>query len=387
MKKFIYPLLILISVASGLLLGKYIYRTEGTNLKANELEATLHQVNTNITDSRENAITRAVREVSASVVGINVTEIREFRDPFSDFFGNDPFFRQFFGDRSYKQEVHGLGSGFIVSEDGYIITNDHVIGNATKVVVSLTNGEHLDAEIIGKDLASDIAVLKVNKNGLPYVRLGNSDQVIIGEWVIALGNPFGLFEVNQKPTVTVGVISATGMKLSAGGNRFYRNMIQTDAAINSGNSGGPLINGLGEVIGMNTLIYTGNTLSGGNIGLGFAIPINKVRNIFEELKANGKIDRNYDIGIRVQTVDANIAAYFKLKNVSGVIVVSVDKNSGGDKAGIQPEDVITELNGEKISNDYDFWGIISDLKKGDQLKMKILRKGSEIQKQFELKLK
>jgi serine protease Do len=387
MKKFIYPLLILISVASGLLLGKYIYTTEGTNLKAGELEATLHQVNTSITDSRENAITRAAREVSASVVGINVTEIREFRDPFSDFFGNDPFFRQFFGDRSYKQEVHGLGSGFIVSEDGYIITNDHVIGNATKVVVSLTNGEHLDAEIIGKDPASDIAVLKVNKNGLPYVRLGNSDQVIIGEWVIALGNPFGLFEVNQKPTVTVGVISATGMKLSAGGNRFYRNMIQTDAAINSGNSGGPLINGLGEVIGMNTLIYTGNTLSGGNIGLGFAIPINKVRKIFEELKSNGKIDRNYDIGLRVQTVDANIAAYFKLKNVSGVIVVSVDKNSGADKAGIQPEDVITELNGEKIANDYDFWGIISDLKKGDELKMKILRRGSEIQKQFELKLK
>src|SRR4030095_2657956 len=224
------------------------------------------------------------------------------------------------------------------SEDGYIVTNDHVVGNASKVVVSMTNGDHLDAEIVGKDSFTDVALLKVNKSGLPYVSLGNSDGVIIGEWVVALGNPFGLFEVNQKPTVTVGVVSSTGMKLEAGQNRFYRDMIQTDAAINSGNSGGALFNSMGEVIGMNTLIFTGNSYATGNIGLGFAIPINKVKNIIDQLRKNGKIDRNYNLGLRVQTVDANVAQYFKLKNVSGVIVVSVDKGGEAESAGFKSED-------------------------------------------------
>ena len=185
---------------------------------------------------------------------------------------------------------------------------------------------------------SPAVLLKVSKSGLPFVKLGNSDDIIIGEWVIALGNPFGLFEVNQKPTVTVGVISASGMKLNAGENRFYRNMIQTDAAINSGNSGGALFNSAGEVIGMNTLIYTGNSYASGNIGLGFAIPINKVRKIVDMLKKDGKIDRNYSIGVRVQTVDANIAQYFKLKNVHGVIVVNVENGGEFDKSAIKAED-------------------------------------------------
>ncbi|MCX7877951.1 MAG: trypsin-like peptidase domain-containing protein [Ignavibacteria bacterium] len=386
MKKIIYPLLLVAVLTSGIFLGKIIFKSDNVQLKADD-NLTRNESNQRITDSRENAITQTVKNASSSVVGINVTEIREYRDPFGDIFGNDPFFRQFFGDRSFKQEVHGLGSGFIVSEDGYIITNDHVIGNATKVVVSLTNGEHIDAEIIGKDPVSDIAVLKINRSGLPYVKFGNSDDVIIGEWVIALGNPFGLFEVNQKPTVTVGVISATNMKLSPVQNRFYRNMIQTDAAINSGNSGGPLLNSSGEVIGMNTLIYTGNTFASGNIGLGFAIPINKVRLIFEALKKDGRINRDFDIGLRVQTVDQNIAAYFKLKNVTGVIVVSVEKNSAADREGIQQEDIITALNGENISSDADFWGIIADMRKGDVLKMKILRKGETLEKAFNLELK
>lgn len=373
-------------LAVGFIFGKYIFSDKSSDLNATE-RSSRERVIQNITEGRDNAITKTVRDNSSAVVGINVTEIREYKDPFGDMFGNDPFFRQFFGDRSYKQEVHGLGSGYIISEDGYILTNDHVVGNASKVVVSMTNGDHLDAEIIGKDPFSDIAVLKINKSGLPYLRLGNSDDVMIGEWVVALGNPFGLFEVNQKPTVTVGVVSSTGMKLNSGENRFYRNMIQTDAAINSGNSGGPLVNSMGEVIGMNTLIYTGNSMAGGNIGLGFAIPINKVKKIADQIRKDGKIDRNYDIGLRVQTVDDNVAQYFKLKNVSGAIVVSVEKGSAAENEGIKSEDIILSLNGEKITSDADFWGIITDMNIGDKIKLKILRAGNEIEKEFELRTK
>ena len=369
----------------GFVFGHFVFK--GKDISSSIENVNRQQVTNDITASRQNAITETVSKVSSAVVGINVTEIREFKDPFGDMFGNDPFFRQFFGDRSYKQEVHGLGSGFIISDDGYIITNDHVVGGASKVVVSLTNGEHYDAEIIGHDAVSDIALLKIDKSNLPYIKLGNSDDIIIGEWIIALGNPFGLFEVNQKPTVTVGVISASGMKLQADQNRFYRNMIQTDAAINSGNSGGPLVNSVGEVIGMNTLIFTGNSYNTGNIGLGFAIPINKVKQITDQLKKDKTIDRNYWIGLRLQAIDNNIANYYKLTNTKGAIVVSVEKGSPADDAGIKQEDVITAVNGENINSDYDFWGIITDTKTGDKLKLKILRSGDEIEKEFELKTK
>lgn len=367
----------------GFVFGRYIFTNKSSNVEVN-LRDERGEANKNINVTRENAITETVKKVSSAVVGINVTEIREFRDPFNNFFGDDPFFKHFFGDRSFKQEVQGLGSGFIISDDGYILTNDHVVGNASKIVVSMTNGEHVDAEIVGKDSFSDITLLKINKSNLPFLKFGNSDDVIIGEWVVALGNPFGLFEVNQKPTVTVGVVSATGMKLSAGGNRFYRNMVQTDAPINSGNSGGPLVNSLGEVIGMNTLIFTGSQFSQGNIGLGFAIAINKVKRIVEELKKDGKINRNYWLGLRVQTIDKNIAQYFKLKNITGVIAVSVEKGSSGDKSGIKPEDVIVSLNGEKVSNEIDFWGIVAEHRIGDKLKLKLLRAGEEVEKEIEL---
>ncbi len=384
-KYLIFALFVVAVLLSGFIFGHYIIKNEPSDAGLTENKT---QVNRDIADSRENAITKTVSTVSSAIVGINVTEIREYKDPFGDFFGNDPFFNQFFGNRSFKQEVHGLGSGFIISDDGYIITNDHVVGNASKVVISMTNGEHHDAEIIGKDPVTDIALLKVSKSGLPFVSLGNSDDVIIGEWVIALGNPFGLFEVNQKPTVTVGVVSATGMRLNSGENRFYRNMIQTDAAINSGNSGGALFNSVGEVIGMNTLIYTGNSYATGNIGLGFAIPINKVKKIVELLKKNGSINRNYDVGLRVQTVDANIASYFKLeKGTKGVIAVNVEKGSECERAGFKPEDIILSLNGEIIASDSDFWGYIVDLNPGDKIKAKVLRNGSEKEIEFELKVR
>lgn len=323
--------------------------------------------------SRHNAITRAVAKVSPAVVGINVIAVKEirYRDPFSQFF-DDPFFKRFFGDRTFRQEVKGLGSGFIISPDGYIVTNDHVAGNATDITVTLMGGRQMKAKIVGTDPVSDICLLKVEGENLPYVTMGNSDDVIIGEWAIALGNPFGLFEINDKPTVTVGVISSTGMKLGQVENRFYRNMIETDAAINGGNSGGPLVNANGEVIGMNTLIYTAGQ-SNTFIGYGFAIPINKVKRIVAELKTRGKVSRNITAGFDWQTVDARIARYLGMQRAEGIIVSDITPNGPAEKAGLQIGDVILEANGEKVSSGNDILGMMIDMEPGDILKLTVYR--------------
>jgi serine protease Do len=339
--------------------------------------------NDKITNSRRNIITETVKNVSPSIVGINVIEIREYKDPFFSFF-DDPFFQNFFGNRgTYSQEVKGLGSGYIISSDGYIVTNDHVAGNASKITVTLTDGRSFDAKVIGSDNASDICLIKIDGEDLPYVSLGNSDDIIIGEWVIALGNPFGLFELNDKPTVTVGVVSATGMNLDAINNRYYLNMIQTDASINGGNSGGPLVNSEGEVIGMNTLIFTAGNNSG-NIGLGFAIPINKVKRIIEELKEKGSIDRNFEIGMRIQTIDEGIAKYYHLKNVKGVIVTKIYPNTPAEKGGIEVGDIIVEVEGFKINNENTIFSVFHEFRTGQTITVKIIRDEKELNKQMKL---
>ena len=341
------------------------------------------QNNDEITNSRSNIITETVKNVSPSIVGINVIEIREYKDPFFSFF-DDPFFQRFFGNRgTYNQEVKGLGSGYIISSDGYIVTNDHVAGNATKITVTLTDGRSFDAKIIGTDNASDICLLKIDGDDLPFVTLGNSDDIIIGEWVIALGNPFGLFELNDKPTVTVGVISATGMNLDAINDRFYLNMIQTDASINGGNSGGPLVNSLGEVIGMNTLIFTSGNNSG-SIGLGFAIPVNKIKRIIEELKEKGSIDRNFEIGMRIQTIDEGIASYYHLKSAKGVIVTKIYPNTPAEKGGIQVGDIIIEVEGFKINNENSIFSVFHEFRTGQTITVKIIRDEKELTKQMKL---
>jgi len=341
------------------------------------------QNNDEITNSRSNIITETVKNVSPSIVGINVIEIREYKDPFFSFF-DDPFFQRFFGNRgTYNQEVKGLGSGYIISSDGYIVTNDHVAGNATKITVTLTDGRSFDAKIIGTDNASDICLLKIDGDDLPFVTLGNSDDIIIGEWVIALGNPFGLFELNDKPTVTVGVVSATGMNLDAINDRFYLNMIQTDASINGGNSGGPLVNSLGEVIGMNTLIFTSGNNSG-SIGLGFAIPVNKIKRIIEELKEKGSIDRNFEIGMRIQTIDEGIASYYHLKSAKGVIVTKIYPNTPAEKGGIEVGDIIIEVEGFKINNENSIFSVFHEFRTGQTITVKIIRDEKELTKQMKL---
>jgi serine protease Do len=383
-------ILLVILTAALLVSITYIYTRDDEilTLSQNKTDANIRtayyqeisNANDDITKSRKNIITETVKKVSPAVVGINVIEIQQYRDPFGSFF-DDPFFRQFFGDRrSSSREVKELGSGYIISPDGYIVTNDHVAGNASRITVTLTDGISYDAKLIGSDPVSDIALLKIDGDNFPYVEPGNSDEIIIGEWAIALGNPFGLFEVNDKPTVTVGVISATGMNLEPINDRYYLNMIQTDAAINGGNSGGPLVNSLGEVIGMNTLIFTAG--SQGSIGLGFAIPINKVKSIIEELKDKGKIDRNFEIGMRIQSIDESIAKYYNLERTKGVIITKIYPGTPSDKAGLKVGDIILKIDEFQINNDNTIFGVFYEFRTGQEIDIAIFRDGEELHKKM-----
>ena len=384
--------IITVTVLIGIIIAGYFFLADSKQDFISENRALRQQqlitafkdnLNDDITNSRRNIITKTVELVSPAVVGINVIEIRQVRDPFSYFF-DDPFFRQFFGDRrTNSRRVQGLGSGFIISPDGYIITNDHVAGNATEITVTLTDGSHHQAKIIGTDPTSDICLIKIEGSNFPYIDLGDSEDIIIGEWVIALGNPFGLFDLNDKPTVTVGVISALGMNLEPINNRFYLNMIQTDAAINGGNSGGPLVNSLGEVIGMNTLIFTAGGAQG-NIGLGFAIPINKVRKIVSELKAKGSIDRDFQIGMRIQTIDEGIARYYNLSSSRGVIVTRITPGSPAEKSDIRVGDIITEVENYKINNENVLYGVFQEFRADQTITLRIVRDNKELTKRMKL---
>jgi serine protease Do len=333
----------------------------------------------NISNSRNTAITRTVAKVSPAVVGINVTEIRQYRDMLSA----DPFWRQWFGDRVYNQQIKSLGSGAIISPDGYILTNDHVAGNAVETIVTLTDGRQVNAKVVGSDPASDVCLLKIDEKNLPYIKFGNSDDIMPGEWVIALGNPFGLFDINDKPSVTVGVISATGMNLGTADNRYYVNMIQTDAAINSGNSGGPLVNAIGELIAMNTLIYTAGG-SSGNIGVGFAIPVNKVKKVVEELKSKGKVDHEFATGLSVLTVDENVAKTYKLKVTRGVIITQIQAKSPAQKAGLQVEDIIIGINDFRVNDESSIIGIMQEFRAGDEIFVRLLRNNETLVKKMKL---
>jgi len=317
-------------------------------------------VNNTITKSRENIITNTVKNVSPTIVGINVTETRYYREPYNFFF-----------DVLTKKQVPIGGSGTIISPDGYILTNDHVAGSANKIVVTMTNGTEYNAKLIGTDKSSDIALIKIDAKNLPYVKFGNSDDILIGEWVIALGNPFGLFEINDKPTVTVGVVSASNMNLGLIDDRYYLNMIQTDASINAGNSGGPLVNSIGEMIGMNTIIWQENR--GGSIGVGFAIPINTIKNIIAELKENGSVNRNFWTGLSIHPIDDAIAKYYNLKNTYGVIITNVDSDSPAEKAGLEVGDVILTVNGTRVNDDKTILYILHQERTNDVLNLKILR--------------
>ncbi len=326
-----------------------------------------------ISNSRQNAITRAVAKVSPAVVSINVTRYENYRvSPFL----NDPFWRHFFKYDNVMREVNGLGSGFIFSPKGHILTNQHVVEGAESIVITLPGGEKYDATVVGEDYTTDVAVLKIENDHLPYIPLGNSDDIIIGEWSIAIGNPFGLFDVSAKPTVTVGVISALDQDFGRiETDRIYDDMIQTDAAINSGNSGGPLVNSMGEVIGINTFIYSGNSGVGTSIGLGFAIPINRVKSVLDDLMQHGTVKRDMWKSLQYRNISPTVAYYLGLRTTDGVIVTDVGRKSPWEEAGLEVEDIILEMDDKTIHSVHDMEQVKEslNLRQSGSIELKVYR--------------
>jgi len=287
------------------------------------------------------------------------------QDPFNDFF--DKFFGNEF-QRDFKQR--SLGSGFIIDKEGYIVTNNHVIEDADKIKVKLKNGEEFDAEIVGRDPNTDIALIKIkSKNNLPVVKLGDSDALKVGQWVVAIGSPFGL-----EHTVTAGIVSAKGRVISSGP---YDDFIQTDASINPGNSGGPLINMKEEVIGINTAIIASGQ------GIGFAIPINHAKRIVEQLKSSGEVTRGW-LGVGIQDLSEELAEYYGIKDKKGVLITEIFPGDPADEAGIKPKDIVLSINGKKVENTRELSKLVADISVGDTVKIKALRNG--IEKTFRVKI-
>ncbi len=318
-----------------------------------------------INTSRRTAITEAVARVSPAVVTVQTERVeRNAITPFDAFFGV----------RSGNQVVPGLGSGFIVREDGVIVTNAHVISGASSVRVAMRDGTTYPATVVGEDELNDLAVLRIDAKGLPTAPLGTSRGMLIGEWVIAIGNPYGFLLGNSEPSVTAGVVSGVGRNLTGRGDGpgVYVDMIQTDASINPGNSGGPLINAEGQVVGVNSSIYTP---TGGSIGLGFAIPIDRARRVAEDLLAHGSVRRPW-IGVKVQQSGAT-AARGSLN--TGAAIETVVPGSPAADASLRAGDIITQSRDRVIRNPYDWEAELLELRVGETVELTV-RRGSREQK-------
>ncbi|HPA84730.1 MAG TPA: DegQ family serine endoprotease [Deltaproteobacteria bacterium] len=322
------------------------------------------------------AFASVAKEASPAVVFIKVEktvsqgQFFRFGTPF-----NDEFFRRFFGEpgpgfpqmpqQQPKRQVQSQGSGFIISPEGYILTNNHVVGDADEVTVKLLDGREFTAEIVGTDPPTDLAVIKIKAKNLPVLPLGDSDRIEVGEWVLALGNPFGLSH-----TLTAGIVSAKGR--SSVGITDYEDYIQTDAAINPGNSGGPLIDLEGKVVGINTAIYSRN--GGGHIGIGFAIPVNMAKAVYTQLIEHGNVTRGY-LGVTIQDLTADLALSFGIKDTKGVLVSQVLSDSPAEKAGMRQGDVIVSLNGKPVDTAAALRNEIAMTAPGTSVKVGVIRDG------------
>ncbi len=342
-----------------------------------------------IETSRRNAIVRAIEEVSPAVVTINVVEIRAERavDPFfSDFWG-------LFGPRSGRPRVRGravdsIGTGFLFDKQGHILTNYHVLQDADVITsVTLPDGRQLEVEFIGADERTDIAVLRAKGENLPHIPLGSSEDLLIGEWVIAIGNPFGNMIRDPQPSVSVGVVSANHRRVSrsvTGGDRLYQDLIQTDAAINPGNSGGPLVNARGEAVGINTMIFSS---SGGHQGLGFAIPGTRAKRVASEIIKHGR-RRNPWPGFHGEAV-ASLTRYslreLDVRADSGVLVTEMLRECPAAAAGLRLGDVVTEVNGQPVSGPTDVDFIVWELFVGEDVEVKADRQGAPLTMTFQVK--
>ncbi len=343
----------------------------------------IRNVTESVTLSRGNAITNAVEKASGAVVSIMATE--PIRRPETI---HDEFFRFFFGDQMPRENVN-MGSGFVISEDGLVVTNQHVIGvEPTEILIYTNEGETFEAKLIGSDELTDLALLRIKEDrAFPYVEFSDSDEIMVGEWAIALGNPFGLFDDGQ-PTVTVGVVSAINRDFRANPNnpRVYVDMIQTDAAINRGNSGGPLLNSEGKVIGVNTFIYTGGT-SAGFVGLGFAIPSNRVDRIISQLLTSGVVLLDYDPGMDFTSMTEQLIYRYRLPYERGLLVTSVNKDGPAYECGIMPGDVIVKIGDERVISEMHAKALFRDYEEGDEMSILLIRDHELYETQMKLRQK
>ncbi|MGW8284835.1 MAG: DegQ family serine endoprotease [Candidatus Deferrimicrobiaceae bacterium] len=310
-----------------------------------------------------------VKEVSPAVVNISTTQVVHLRRPRmrSPFGPQDPFeefFHNFFGNLPREQKRRSLGSGFIISDDGYILTNNHVVEKADEITVTLLDKQELQAEVVGTDSKTDIALIKIKAGKkLPYVPLGDSEGLEIGEWVVAIGNPFGLGH-----TVTAGIVSAKGRVIGSGP---YDDFIQTDASINPGNSGGPLFNLKGEVVGINTAIIQGGQ------GIGFATPIDMAKSVLGQLKEKGKVTRGW-LGVYIQRLTPDMAESLGIPGKNGALVADVTKEGPAAKAGIRSGDVIVSFDGKKVESEHDLPQIVASTTPGKKVEVVVLRDGKEV---------
>lgn len=323
------------------------------------------------------AFRHVAKKVSPAVVFIKVEKEvsgrgAEFHSPFGSPFG-DEFFRRFFGAPPQFQQPHqtpkkrreaGQGSGFLITPDGYILTNNHVVGDADLVSVQMNDGREYEAEIVGTDPGSDLAVIKIDESDLPFLRLGSSEKLEVGDWVLAVGNPFGLSH-----TLTAGVVSAKGR--SGIGLNDYEDFIQTDAAINPGNSGGPLVNLDGEVVGINTAIFS---RSGGYMGIGFAIPVDMAKNIKSQLIEHGEVKRGR-LGVYIQDMTKDLAESFDLDETTGILITQIVEDSPAEDADLKQGDIILEVDGDKVEKVANFRNRIALTAPGTKVKLTILRDG------------
>lgn len=320
---------------------------------------------------------RLAKELTPAVVNVSTTQVVKGRGivPRGPFGEDDPFnefFKRFFGESPRQFKTTSLGSGFIINKDGYILTNNHVVENATDITVKLGDGREFKAKVVGRDPKTDIALIKIETSNLPVIPFGDSDKLEVGEPVMAIGNPFGL---NQ--TVTTGIVSAKGRFIGEGP---YDNFIQTDASINRGNSGGPLINSNGEAVGINTAIFSP---TGGSIGIGFAIPIAMIKEVLPQLKERGQVTRGW-LGVAIQPITPELGKKFSLKQANGALVSDVMEGSPAEQAGIKQGDVVVEFNGKKVKSSTELPHIVASTPVGKEVAMKVIRDGAELTLQVKI---
>ncbi|MBW1896236.1 MAG: DegQ family serine endoprotease [Deltaproteobacteria bacterium] len=368
---------VFISLVAGILLSTGLNVTQESCAANPEVTAMVPANFSDVASAVSPAVVNIRTEKTVRGGGPHFKRFQGPRGPQGPFGQDDPFhdfFERFFGDiprREFKQR--SLGSGFCIDKEGYIVTNNHVIENADKIKVKLNNGKEFDAEIVGRDAKTDIALIKVAAwQGCQGVKFGDSDNLKVGEWVVAIGSPFGL-----EHTVTAGIVSAKGRVIGTGP---YDDFIQTDASINPGNSGGPLINMKGEVVGINTAIFS---RTGGSMGIGFAIPINMAQEIVEQLKDSGSVTRGW-LGVSIQDLTPELSEYYGVKDGKGALVGEVFKGDPADKAGIESKDVIIGVDGDKIEDSRDLSQRIARVSVGKTTTLKVIRNGKE--RTFKIKI-